>query len=69
MVVSRDKLKLFLDDIIEVYKKHGITIGHEDPHGAFEFNEYQGEDDDNVKWITQALEWIGIEDEDESEDL
>jgi hypothetical protein len=30
-----DKQKAFLLEIIEVCKKHNLSIGHEDGHGAF----------------------------------
>ena len=42
----------FIKDIIEVMKKHNLTISHEDGHGAFIIEKY---DDYNIKWLKDAL--------------
>lgn len=36
----------FLDELRALCKKHNISIGHEDGHGAFEFYEYSDRDMD-----------------------
>ena len=41
----------FLSDIIEVYKKHGLAISHEDSHGGFLIKNYS---DDFVQWLQAA---------------
>ena len=43
----------FLEDIVEVCKRHKLTISHEDAHGAFKiesFNKY------NIAWIKNAFD-------------
>ena len=43
---------LFLADIIEIYRKHGLSLGHEDEHGAFVVEPLA---DINVSWLNDAL--------------
>ncbi len=45
------KIDLFLEDVKEVCKKHGLSISHEDWHGCFEIEEYS---DKNIKWLFNA---------------
>ena len=45
------EMAAFLDDIIEVCKKHGLSISHEDCHGAFCIEEYCEE---NIEWLRNA---------------
>lgn len=45
------KMQAFLNDIVEVYKKHGLSLSHEDYHGAFCVECF---DEDNVKWLFDA---------------
>lgn len=33
--VESTKVDAFIADLIAVYEKHGLAIGHEDGHGAF----------------------------------
>ena len=42
----------FINDIIEVMKKHNLSISHEDSHGAFIIEKY---DDYNIKWLKHAM--------------
>lgn len=44
-------VEAFIADILEVYKKHGLSIAHEDNHGAFMVEDYY---EYNVDWIKQA---------------
>jgi hypothetical protein len=50
--VEIPKVDAFLAEIEEVCRKHGMSIGHEDSHGAFivydEFNE------DVMRWMHAA---------------
>jgi hypothetical protein len=49
--IEDDQIDSFLLDLVLVYKKHGLSIGHEDRHGAFEIEEYQ---EANVDWLMSA---------------
>jgi len=42
------KLDKFVEEIIQVCKKHNISISHQDHHGAFEFPKY---DEENSEWL------------------
>jgi len=45
------EINIFIKDIVEVCKKHKLSISHEDGHGAFmieEYNEY------NIHWLEDA---------------
>ncbi|MGL4666800.1 MAG: hypothetical protein ACRCWR_02585 [Saezia sp.] len=48
---SPDEKIDFLIDIVEVYKKHGLALGHEDFHGGFIIEKY---DDSFVYWLNSA---------------
>lgn len=41
----------FIDDVIDVCKKHGMSIAHEDNHGAFIIEDYS---DINIEWLENA---------------
>lgn len=41
----------FLDEIVAVCEKHGLSISHEDGHGAFEIERMS---EDNIQWLRQA---------------
>lgn len=43
----------FIREIIEVCKKHGMSISHEDDHGAFEIVKYN---DSDAKWFSDAID-------------
>ena len=51
--MTRDKMQSFLNDIIEVYKKHGLSLSHEDSQGAFIIDEFK---EDNVRWLLACIE-------------
>jgi predicted SAM-dependent methyltransferase len=42
----------FLEDIENVCKKHGLSLAHEDMHGAFVIEPYSI---DNIEWLKSAL--------------
>lgn len=46
------KLKAFVAEILKVCRKHNISIGHEDDHGAFEFHGYEPLYD---QWLEESL--------------
>ena len=50
-VETSEELKRFFNDIENVCKKHGYSIGHEDEHGAFLIEKYS---DDNISWLKDA---------------
>lgn len=59
--IKNEKAKAFIDEIIEVSKKHGMSISHEDIGGGFIVEPY---DDENIKWISAAyLQQIWIEED------
>jgi hypothetical protein len=41
----------FLNDIKAVCEKHGLSISHEDYHGAFLIERY---DENNIEWLFNA---------------
>ena len=45
------RMENFLMDIEKVCKKHGLSISHEDYHGAFFIEEYNEE---NISWLFDA---------------
>lgn len=45
------KVDDFLKEVVEVCKKHGLSIGHEDIHGAFTVEKYS---EDLKKWLLAA---------------
>lgn len=46
-----EKIKSFLDDIEQVYKKYNLSIAHEDTGGAFIIEDY---DKNDIEWIRSA---------------
>lgn len=45
------EMQAFLNEIVEVCKRHGLSISHEDYHGAFIIERYC---EDNIEWLTSA---------------
>ena len=39
----------FLEDLIEVMRRHGMSIGHEDTEGGFTLHEF---DEDKIQWLS-----------------
>lgn len=50
-ITTPPKMESFLKDIVAVYKKYGLSLSHEDCHGAFIVEEF---DEHNVKWLYEA---------------
>ena len=48
---SNAKIDAFLSEIIEVCKKHDLSISHEDYNGAFEIELFS---QDNIDWLNAA---------------
>ena len=54
MTQPRDpKAQAFLEDLIAVYRKHGMSLGHEDSQGGFLVEVF---DDENVEWLLDAAD-------------
>lgn len=49
------KVDDFLYDVIEISKKHGLSISHEDSQGAFIIEKYS---DENIEWIQNSFDGI-----------
>lgn len=54
IAMTMEERKKFIEDIIEVYKKHNLSLSHEDGHGAFIVDDY---DQYNIDWLRQSLEF------------
>jgi hypothetical protein len=50
---QKPQVKTFIEEIIDVCKKHGLSIGHEDTQGAFEIKEYNTDD---IEWFRSAMD-------------
>jgi hypothetical protein len=50
-IETPEKIKSFFNEIEDVCKKYGYSIGHEDGHGAFEIDKYC---ETNIKWLKDA---------------
>ena len=46
------KADIFIRDIIEVYKKHGLSLTHEDCEGGFIIDKLSK---DNITWLQNAF--------------
>ena len=51
--IADPKVKLFIEELIEVYEKHQMSLGHEDGQGAFIINDYR---DSNIGWLRSAFD-------------
>jgi hypothetical protein len=49
----------FIADLVEVCRKHGLTLSHEDGHGGFEIINTQPDAGD-IEWL-EAASWIDVE--------
>lgn len=49
------KIDAFVDEVIEVCKKHGFTIGHEDSQGAFVIHRREPDVYDDLNY---AFAWV-----------
>ena len=51
--VDDEKVDAFLAEVVEVCRKHGMSLGHEDSQGAFLVENFR---DSNSRWLMQAME-------------
>lgn len=51
-----DKVRAFLDEVLEASKRHGLSISHEDGHGSFIVEQFK---QDNIDWLNDAAESVG----------
>ncbi|NLW48795.1 MAG: hypothetical protein GXY86_15890 [Firmicutes bacterium] len=51
---QKPQVKAFIEEIIEVCKKYGFSIGHEDTQGAFKIKEYNTDD---IEWFGSAIDY------------
>lgn len=47
--LNKEKAELFINEIIELSKKHGLSLGHEDIGGSFEVHPYDERKNDWLK--------------------
>ena len=45
---------MFLKEIVDLCRKHGLVLSHEDTHGAFEINKLDQADERWAAWISAA---------------
>lgn len=50
--VEDEKVDAFLADLIAVCRRHDMSLGHEDNHGAFEV--HRGTDEQMFEWLNAA---------------
>ncbi|MEW5958068.1 MAG: hypothetical protein AB1801_10115 [Chloroflexota bacterium] len=50
--VENEQVDKFLQEITSVCKKYGLSISHEDTHGAFVIEAYN---EANIDWLVSAL--------------
>lgn len=48
---ENEEVDNFIEELIKLYKKHRLSISHEDNHGAFIISSYSKENED---WIREA---------------
>lgn len=48
---ENSKIDAFLEDVVSVCRKHGLSIEHEDAHGGFEVTKFNR---DAVDWLLAA---------------
>lgn len=51
--MRRPDVDAFLAELVEVCRKHGFSLGHEDNHGAFLVEKF---DVGNLEWLLDALD-------------
>lgn len=50
-LAANARIDAFLAEIVEVCRKHGLSLSHEDRHGCFEVERL---DDDFIEWLNDA---------------
>ena len=59
MSKQSNQVKVFIKDIIAIYKLHAMSISHEDSQGAFKIMDLSQE---NINWIKAASDVTTKED-------
>jgi hypothetical protein len=54
--VENAAVDAFLAEVVEVCRKHGMSISHEDGHGSFEIVAFS---DENAEWLMAAADKTG----------
>ena len=49
----KENLKVFLNEIVQISKKHGFSLSHEDGHGAFIIERYN---ERYTEWLMAAFD-------------
>ncbi len=49
--VEEENVDKFLQEVVELSKKHGLSISHDDCYGNFVVSKY---DHDDIEWILSA---------------
>jgi hypothetical protein len=52
--IENSKIDAFLAEVIEVSKKHNLSIGHEDLQGSFVVEKLK---ESNLVWLMAANDW------------
>jgi hypothetical protein len=50
--VIDNAVDVFIDELVEVCRRHNMTLGHEDEHGAFQVK--RGFTEDRAGWLRAA---------------
>jgi hypothetical protein len=50
--VDDSAVEAFIDELVEVCRRHNMTLGHEDEHGAFQVNRFFTEG--HANWLRSA---------------
>jgi hypothetical protein len=48
----QERSKHFIEELIEVYKKYGLSLNHEDSHGAFIIEELSSNNIQHLRNVT-----------------
>jgi hypothetical protein len=56
--IENPKIDAFIQEVIAIEHKHGLSIAHEDYHGAFVIQEASAE---NERWLNDAMDGTGAE--------
>lgn len=51
--MKKQNPKQFIEDLLKVYKKHGLSLSHEDTHGSFIVEQLN---DTNIQWLKEAYD-------------
>jgi len=52
--MKKQRKEKFIDELIKLCKKHGLSLAHEDSQGSFIIEEYS---DENIQWVKEALDY------------